>query len=81
MEYKENFKLFSSNLFLTTSVPYSLSWFLDLKVVISQFIDTKNDFKNSQLHTNINELLNTNVMRLVVLKTILSDKGNCGIDS
>lgn len=38
MEYKENFKLFSSNLFLTTSVPYSLSWFLDLKVVISQFI-------------------------------------------
>lgn len=81
MEYKENFKLFSSNLFLTTSVPYSLSWFLDLKVVISQFIDTKNDFKNSQLHTNINELLNTNAMRLVVLKTILSDKGNCGIDS
>lgn len=81
MEYKENFKLFSSNLFLTTSVPYSLSWFLDLKVVISQFIDTKNDFKNSQLHTNINELFNTNAMRLVVLKTILSDKGNCGIDS
>lgn len=73
----------SYDLFLTTEIHYIIlsAGFYLWNHCNNSWRYNKTDFKSSQLHTNINELLNTNAVRTTVLKTIPSHQGSVALST
>ena len=68
----------SYDLFLTTEIHYVILYagFYIWNHCNNSWRYNKTDFKSSQLSININELLNTNAVRTIVLKIIPSHQGD-----